>query len=99
MKPIRWSDEKSTNLRDDKTRLGISFEECAEAIEDERLLDVIKNPSRNHPAQYMFVINVNNYAYCVPFVENEVEIFLKTVFPNRRLTNYYLKDAGREKSN
>ena len=99
MKSIRWSEEKSTTLRDDKTRLGISFEECAAAIEDGRLLDVIKNPSRNHVSQYMFVINVNNYAYCVPFVENEVEIFLKTVFPNRRLTVYYLKDAGHEKGN
>ena len=90
MKPIRWSDEKSTILRGQKTRSGIGFEHCVAAIENGKILDIVTNPSRNHSSQQMYIININNYAYCVPFVESETEIFLKTVFPNRRMTAKYL---------
>ena len=39
----------------------------------------------------MFIININNYAYLVPFVEDEKEIFLKTIIPSRKATKKYLK--------
>jgi hypothetical protein len=36
------------------------------------------------------VVGINNYAYIVPYVENEDEIFLKTIIPSRRATEKYL---------
>ena len=39
----------------------------------------------------MFVIEFEEYAYLVPFVENEDEVFLKTIIPNRKATKKYLK--------
>ena len=42
----------------------------------------------------MYVIEYNNYAYLIPFVENGNKIFLKTAFPNRKATKYYLNNRG-----
>ena len=42
------------------------------------------------------MLNINNYAYCVPFVETEEELFLKTVFPSRRFTALYLTGQSHE---
>jgi len=39
----------------------------------------------------MFIINVENYAYLVPFIESQDVIFLKTIIPSRKATKKYLK--------
>jgi len=46
--------------------------------------------------QKMFIVEINNYAYLVPFVENEKEIFLKTIIPSRKATKEYLKGKDHE---
>ena len=89
-KAIRWNPEKAKLLHEDKTRGGLSFEECVVAIEGDGVLDIVQNPSSNHPSQRMYVLNLEGYAYCVPFVESENEIFLKTMMPNRKFTALYL---------
>ena len=86
MKRIVWSLDKGLALRQDHTRGGIGFEECVAAIENGQLLDVILNPSPRYPGQKMFLIEIEHYVYCVPFVETETERFLKTLFPSRKLT-------------
>ncbi len=54
--------------------------------------------SKAHPGkkryshQRIFVVAVGEYAYLVPYVENEVEIFLKTIVPSRKATRRYLGD-------
>ena len=35
------------------------------------------------------VLSVTNYAYLVPYVENEEELFLKTIIPSRKATQQY----------
>jgi len=42
----------------------------------------------------MFVIDISDYIYLVPFVESETEIFLKTIIPSRKATKQYLKEKG-----
>jgi hypothetical protein len=32
---------------------------------------------------------IEGYAYLVPFVESDEEIFLKTIIPSRKATKYY----------
>ena len=39
----------------------------------------------------MFILEIGGYAYLVPFVESESEIFLKTMIPNRKATKRYLR--------
>lgn len=45
--------------------------------------------------QWIYVVNVNDYAYVVPFVRiDKSTIFLKTIFPHRKLTKQYLQGGG-----
>ena len=76
----------------------IGFEEYIAAIENGKLLEVVQNPSSNHPSQKMFVIKIEGYAYCVPFTETAETVFLKTVFPSRRMTELYLAENKNEES-
>jgi len=36
-------------------------------------------------------VAIEDYAYLVPYVENDQEIFLKTVIPSRKATKQYLE--------
>ena len=92
MKPIIWSPEKAVILRANQARQGVGFEECLVAIEEKRVLADIPNPSRAFRHQRMFVLNIDNYAYVVPYIEGADSIFLKTVFPSRKHTALYLRD-------
>jgi hypothetical protein len=92
MKKMTWNPEKALALLDDKTRGYVSFEECAVAIERGGLLAIVDNPSKNHPNQQMYIVNIDNYAHCVPFIEGADEIFLKTVFPSRKYTAIFLTE-------
>lgn len=89
MKHFAWSLEKNAQLIAERE---ISFERIVHHIENEGVLDVIKhpNPSRYHN-QYMFIVNIENYAYLIPFVEDEKQIFLKTIIPSRKATKRYLE--------
>jgi hypothetical protein len=90
-KTIKWNPEKAELIRKDETRGGFSFEECIIAIEGNGILDIVQNPSSNHCSQLVYVLNLEGYAYLVPFVETADEIFLKTMIPSRKHTALYLK--------
>jgi len=70
-----------------KRERGISFEEIAYMIESGQIIGVEEHPGRSN--QKMYVLEINNYAIIVPFVENDDELFLKTVFPSRKYTKKY----------
>lgn len=40
--------------------------------------------------QRVFAVNVDGYAYLVPFEESESEVSLKTIIPSRKATKRYL---------
>jgi len=84
MKYLSWDSEKNEILK--HTR-GISFEEIAYLIESDQILGVEENPGR--PNQKMYILQIENYAIIVPFVEKDNEIFLKTAFPSRKYTKRY----------
>lgn len=88
MKVYAWENEKNEWLINER---GISFERIINIIEHNGLLDIIKHPnSEKYPNQRMFIVNINEYAYLVPFVESQEEIFLKTVIPSRKATKKYI---------
>ena len=39
----------------------------------------------------MYIIDINDYAYLIPFVESDGEIYLKTIIPSRKATKVYLE--------
>ena len=88
MKYFSWSTEKNEQLREER---GISFEEIVFHIENGDVLDLLEHPNRDrYPRQRIIVVAVNDYAYLVPHVESEQDIFLKTIIPSRKATKKYL---------
>lgn len=92
MKRIIWNTGKALSLRNNALRNNIGFEECVIAIEEGRVLADISNPSPRFPNQRIMILQIKDYAYVVPYVETEEEIFLKTVFPSRKHTAIYLTE-------
>jgi len=89
MKYHSWNNEKNEKLKKER---DISFEDVLFYIEHGKLLAILKhtNPKR-YPGQNIYIVEINNYVYLVPFVETENEIFLKTIIPSRKATKKYLE--------
>lgn len=89
MKQINWNAEKNQTLMNERS---ISFEDVLFSIQQGQVLDDLRHPnSDKYPNQRVFVISVEGYAYLVPYVENEEEVFLKTIIPSRKATKKYLR--------
>lgn len=89
MKYFSWSNEKNESLQRER---GVSFEEVVFHIERGDLLDILEHPNQErYPGQRIFVVDIGDYAYLVPFLEGEAEVFLKTIIPSRKATNTYLR--------
>jgi uncharacterized DUF497 family protein len=89
VKYFSWNDEKNELLKEERQ---ISFEDVVFYIEQGFLLDVLEHPNQEkYQGQKIFVLQIDEYAYLVPFVEDEREIFLKTIIPSRKATRKYLK--------
>jgi hypothetical protein len=84
MKYFNWSTKKNEIL---KRKRNLSFEEIVYLIESGQILSVEKNPAR--PGQKIYILEIDNYAVVVPFVETEDEISLKTAFPSRKYSKRF----------
>jgi hypothetical protein len=88
VKYFDWSDEKNEWLAKER---GVTFELCLVALEQGDLLAVVPNAHpRTH--QKKLIVKIEDYAYVVPYVEDEEKYFLKTMYPSRRETDKYLRD-------
>ncbi len=88
MKYFDWDDNKNSLL---KSTREISFEEVVLSLSNNKLLDIVEHPNKQkYPNQKMFIVEVRDYAYIVPFVEDEDKYFLKTIYPSREATKKYL---------
>ena len=65
---------------------GITFDDVIEAIVYKGILLNFDNPNKEkYPNQKILVVNVNNYAYCVPYIiQKDDTWFLKTMYPSRK---------------
>ncbi|MHC1729062.1 MAG: BrnT family toxin [Syntrophobacteraceae bacterium] len=89
MRYFCWNDEKNECL---KAERDISFEEVVFHIERGDLLDIIEHPNQDrYQGQRVFIVDIENYAYLVPFTESDEKVFLKTIIPSRKATRKYLK--------
>lgn len=94
MKYFDWSEEKNQKLKSERE---IGFEEITLAIEEDKVLKIIKHPNKKrYGRQKIYLININDYVYMVPFVEDEEKIFLKTIIPSRKATKTYLIKGGKK---
>lgn len=87
---IEYNEEKNEILK--RTR-NVSFEDVRDAIENDRLIEIINHPNKKkYKHQYLLIVKINNYIFAVPCVWSSKRkvFFLKTVYPNRKLTSKYL---------
>jgi hypothetical protein len=87
---LLWSEDKNLLLKTHSDRAA-SFEDIVSAIENGGLLDDIEHVNDiRYPHQRQYVVLFNAYVYCVPYVVDGDTIFLKTIYPSRKLTRKYL---------
>ena len=88
MKYFDWNDRKNELL---KTERNVSFEEVILALEEGRLLAILEHPNqKKYPFQQIYIVEIEHYAWIVPFVETDETLFLKTIIPSRKMTKIYL---------
>ncbi len=88
MQHLSWNSDKNQQLIDSR---GVSFEDVSRALREGRLLDDRKHPnSHRYPLQRIFVVEIRDYVYLVPYVDGAGILFLKTIIPSRKATRDYL---------
>lgn len=87
-----WSDAKSAVLKEER---GVSFEDVVFHVAVGGLLDVLDHPRPEaYPEQRVMVVDIEGYAFVVPFVTDGDVWFLKTIIPSRKMTKHYLGGKG-----
>jgi hypothetical protein len=49
---------------------------------------------KKYPNQKIMIVDVDGYAFLVPYVVDKNEYFLKTIIPSRKATKRYLGDKN-----
>jgi len=90
-----WDNDKNEQLKRER---GISFEQIVLLILNGRILDILEHTNKTkYGDQKLYVIDVDDYAYIVPFEDRKGVRFLKTIFPSRKYTRKYLRREGEQK--
>ena len=88
MKYIDWNIEKNEKLKFER---DIGFEDIVLAIDNNCILDIVQHKNiKKYLNQKILIVKINNYAFLIPFVEDENKIFLKTIIPSRQATKKYI---------
>ena len=88
MKFYNWDPAKNEWLKRERQ---ISFEEVIFHIQNGDEVDIFDHPNQDrYPSQKISVVIIDEYAYLIPFVEDEKGKFLKTIIPSRKATRKYL---------
>lgn len=94
MKHYAWNPEKNEQLKQER---GVSFEDVVFHIEAGEEVDLFEHPDQvRYPGQKISVVLIEGYAYLVPFIESEGEIFLKTIIPSRKATKQYMGESDEQ---
>lgn len=84
-----YSKEKDLVLKETR---NVSFKDVIEAYKQGKKLADLENKSKGRTNQGLLVVNIRKYAFVAPYVidENRKKVFLKTVYPSRKLTKKHL---------
>ena len=89
-----WDELKNEFL---KANRGISFERVLIAMENGDILAVLQNPNQiGYRNQMMYVLNIDGYAWVVPFQDQGNVRRLITALPSRRYTKQYLSEGAKQ---
>lgn len=87
-----FSPEKNAKLLLER---GVGFEDVIAVLGSKGALTVIDHPNPGkYPQQQIYVLEIDGYIYGVPFERQDNKVFLKTVYPSRKLTKVYKDNLG-----
>jgi uncharacterized DUF497 family protein len=89
-KEIRFDIAKNDSLKEAR---GVTFEMIATLLEERSAAVLAIKPHSNpkkYSHQHIIVCSINNYIHMVPCVIEIDSVFLKTIFPSRKGTAFYL---------
>lgn len=86
---VKYSLVKNRRLRAERE---ITFSDVINCVETGRVVDIIRHHNaERYPNQYIMIININDYAYEVPFSVEHDTLILHTVWPSRRATKQFMR--------
>ena len=92
VKRFAWDEAKNRKLKGER---DIGFEDVVFHIVRGDILDILDHPNQERYAgQRIFVVPHDEYAYLVPFLEDEQSVTLKTIIPSRKATRRYLGEES-----
>lgn len=92
MRIFKWDAEKNEVLARER---GVTFEEIVERIGSGATVVETGHPNREkYPHQRLLIVDLEGYAYVVPFVQDGDTCFLKTIIPSRKATKKYLGEEN-----
>lgn len=84
---ITWNEDKNHWLQQER---GLSFEMVLAAIGEGKIITDEKHKNeQDYQHQRILVVEIDNYATVVPYVITGDEIFLKTMFRDRKMQRKY----------
>jgi uncharacterized DUF497 family protein len=85
-------DRKKNDLL--RKKRGVTFPMVIEAISEKGILLNFDHPNQKiYPSQRVLVVELDGYAYCVPYVVDGDTWFLKTIYPSRNFKYLLEGDA------
>ena len=87
-----FDEEEDLLLRE---RRGVCFHDVIRSVEQNGILLDMPHPAKHrYPNQRIFIVEIDGYAFCVPYAIDGDTWILKTVYPNRKFK--YLVKGGQE---
>ena len=85
---LNWDESKNRQLMRQRR---ISFEDVAVALDRGDVIATVNHPNQErYPGQMIYVADIDDYLYLVPFVtEPDGTMFLKTIIPSRKAMRRY----------
>jgi len=91
----KFSPEKNLKLLEER---GIGFEDIIAILDSRGPKAVIDHPNQDkYPGQKIYIIEIDGYAYLIPFIRQSDTVILKTIFRSRKVTKQLLRGKKHER--
>ncbi len=80
---LDWNSEKNKQLKQER---GLGFEDVEVALSTGGFIDDQPHPNQErYPNQRLLLVLIDDYPCVVPYVRDKDKLFLKTIYPSRKL--------------
>lgn len=82
-----YNNEKNLKLLRER---GVGFEDVISVLNTKGFIAALDHPNpTKYPDQKIYVVEINSYAYLVPFEKRGDTVVLKTIYPSRKINRLY----------